>query len=176
VALRTTGGITPDVTGAETFGTVVSLNESPIRPGLLLAGTDDGRVWLTRNDGGAWEEVTKNFPGVPAGAYVSRIEPSYEAEGTFYVTFDDHRRDDYTPYVYMTTDFGRTFTSIASNLPTGHADFVHVIREDPAIRTCCIAGTDVGVYVSVNRGGSWQRFMTGLPTVPVHDLSCIRAT
>jgi hypothetical protein len=170
VALRTTGGITPDVTGAETFGTVVSLNESPIRPGLLFAGTDDGRVWLTRNDGGAWEEVTKNFPGLPAGAYVSRIEPSYESEAIFYVTFDDHRRDNYTPYVYMTRDFGKSFTSIATNLPTGHADFVHVIREDPTNPNLLYVGTDVGVYVSVNRGRSWQRFMTGFPTVPVHDL------
>jgi hypothetical protein len=170
VALRTTGGITPDVTGAETFGTVVSLNESPIRAGLLFAGTDDGRVWLTKNDGGTWEEVTKNFPGLAAGAYVSRIEPSYENEAIFYVTFDDHRRDNYTPYVYMTRDFGRSFTSIASNLPTGHADFVHVIREDPTNPNLLFVGTDVGVYTSVNRGGSWQRFMTGLPTVPVHDL------
>jgi len=170
VALRTTGGITPDVTGAETFGTVVSLNESPIRAGMLFAGTDDGRVWLTRNDGGQWEEVTKNFPGLAAGAYVSRIEPSYESEAIFYVTFDDHRRDNYTPYVYMTRDYGRTFTSIASNLPTGHADFVHVIREDPTNPQLLYVGTDVGVYVSVNRGQSWQRFMTGLPTTPVHDL------
>jgi photosystem II stability/assembly factor-like uncharacterized protein len=170
VALRTTGGITPDVTGAETFGTIVSLNESPMKPGVLYAGTDDGRVWVTQNDGGAWTEVTKNITGHPAGAYVSRLEGSYTEEGTFYVTFDDHRRDDYAPYVYMTTDFGRTFKSIASNLPRGHADFVHVIREDPTNPNLLYVGTDVGVYVSLNRGGSWQRFMTGLPTTPVHDL------
>ncbi len=170
VSTRTTGGITPDVTSAETFGTIVSLNESPVKAGLLLAGTDDGRVWITRNDGGAWEEVTKNIPGVPAGAYVSRVEASYAAEGTFYVTFDDHRRDDYRPYVYMTTDYGRTFRSIVSNLPTGSIDYVHVIREDPANPNLLYVGTDVGVYVSLDRGGSWQRFMTGLPTTPVHDL------
>ncbi len=170
VALRTTGGITPDVTGAETFGTVVSLNESPVRPGVLFAGTDDGRVWVTKNDGGTWEEVTKNIPGVAAGAYVSRVEGSYASEGTFYVTFDDHRRDNFTPYVYMSTDFGRTFTSIASNLPKGGADFVHVIREDPRNPNLLYVGTDVGAYVSLNKGASWQRFMTGLPTTPVHDL------
>ncbi len=170
VATRTTGGITPDITGAEMFGTIVSLNESPIRAGLLLAGTDDGRVWITRNDGGAWDEVTRNIPGVPAGAYVSRLEASYAHEGTFYVTFDDHRRDNYAPYVFMTTDYGKTFTSIASNLPTGHADFVHVIREDPTNPNLLYVGTDVGVYVSLDRGASWRRLMTGLPTTPVHDL------
>jgi hypothetical protein len=170
VALRETGGITPDITGAETFGTVVSLNESPVRPGVLFAGTDDGRVWVTKNDGGAWEEVTKNIPGVAAGAYVSRVEGSYASEGTFYVTFDDHRRDNFTPYVYMSTDYGRTFKSIASNLPTGSADFVHVIREDPRNPDLLYVGTDVGAYVSLNKGASWQRFMTGLPTTPVHDL------
>jgi photosystem II stability/assembly factor-like uncharacterized protein len=170
VALRTTGGITPDVTGAETFGTVVSLNESPVRPGLLYAGTDDGRVWVTRNDGAAWEELTGRFPGLPAGSYVSRLEPSRFDTAAFYVTFDNHRRDDYTPYVYATRDGGRTFASLAATLPRGHADFVHVIREDPKNRDLLFLGTDVGAYVSLDRGATWKRFMAGLPTVPVHDL------
>ena len=170
VALRTTGGITPDVTGAETFGTVVSLNESPIRPGLLFAGTDDGRVWFTRNDGANWEEVTGKFTGVPAGSYVSRIEPSHFDSTTFYVTFDNHRRDDYNPYVFVTNNFGQSFTSIVNNLPTGQTDFVHVIREDVKNRNLLFVGTDVGAYVSIDRGQSWQRFMSGLPTTPVHDL------
>jgi photosystem II stability/assembly factor-like uncharacterized protein len=172
VALRTTGGITPDVTGAETFGTVVSLNESPIRPGMLYAGTDDGRVWITRNDGANWEELTARVTaaGVPAGAYVSRIEPSHFDSATFYITFDDHRRDNYTPYVLVTNDYGRSFRSIVNNLPTGHADFVHVIREDLKNPNLLFVGTDVGLYVSIDRGQSWQRFMSGLPTTPVHDL------
>ncbi len=170
VALRTTGGITPDVTGAETFGTVVSLNESPIRPGLLYAGTDDGRVWLTRNDGANWEELTARIPGVPAGSYVSRIEPSHFDTATFYVTFDNHRRNDFTPYVFATSNYGTSFVSIASNLPTGQPDFVHVIREDTKNRDLLFVGTDVGLYVSINRGMSWQKFMSGLPTTPVHDL------
>ena len=170
VSTTVTGGITPDVTGAETFSTIVSLNESPIRPGLLYAGTDDGKVWLTRNDGGNWEDLTGRFPGVPAGTYVSRIEPSHFDSSTFYVTFDNHRRQDFKPYVYTTTDFGRTFRSIANNLPTGQPDYVHVIREDTKNRDLLFVGTDVGLYVSNNRGGQWQRFMTGLPTTPVHDL------
>lgn len=170
VALRTTGGITPDVTGAETFGTVVSLNESPIRPGLLYAGTDDGRVWLTRNDGANWEELTSKFAGVPAGSYVSRIEPSHFDTATFYVTFDNHRRDDYNPHVYSTNNFGMTFTSISNNLPKGEVDFAHVIREDTKNRDLLFVGTDVGLYVSIDRGQSWQKFMSGLPSTPIHDL------
>ena len=170
VSTRTTGGITNDATGAETYCTIVSLNESPIRAGILFAGTDDGRVWLTRNDGGTWEELTSRFPGVPAGTYVTRIEPSPHDSMTFFVTFDNHRNGDYKPYVFMTTDFGKTFTSIAANLPTGGPDFVHVIRQDPVNKNLLFLGTDVGAYVSANMGQTWQRFMTGLPTVPVHDL------
>lgn len=170
VSTRATGGITPDNTGAETHSTIVSLNESPIRPGLLYAGTDDGNVWLSRNDGGAWENLTGRFPGVPKFTYVSRIEPSAADSATFYVTFDNHRNGDFTPYVYATNDFGRTFRSIAADLPTGGPDFVHVIREDPRNPSLLFVGTDVGVYFSTDKGGSWRRFMTGFPTVPVHDL------
>jgi photosystem II stability/assembly factor-like uncharacterized protein len=170
ISTRTTGGITPDNTGAETYGTIVSVAESPLRPGLLYAGTDDGRVWSTRNDGGAWEEHTKNFPGLPANAYVSEIEPSPHDSSTFFVTFDHHRVGDFTPYVYMTRDGGKTFASIAANLPTGAPDFVHVIKQDPVNPNLLFVGTDVGVYVSANMGRSWQKFMTGLPTVPVNDL------
>lgn len=170
VSTRTTGGITIDATGAETYGTIVSLAESFVRPGLLYAGTDDGRLWLTRNDGATWEELTARVSGIPVGTYVSRIEPSYADSNTFYVTYDNHRNGDFTPYVYMTRDMGKRFTSITANLPTGGPDFVHVVREDPANHNVLYVGTDVGVYLSLNKGGSWQKFMTGLPTVPVHDL------
>jgi hypothetical protein len=170
VSTKTTGGITNDATGAETYCTIVSLNESPIRAGILFAGTDDGRVWVSHNDGGTWDEVTRNFTGVPAGTYVSRIEPSPHDSMTFFVTFDNHRNGDYAPYVFMTTDFGRTFKSIVSNLPTGGVNYVHVIRQDPFNRNLLFLGMDIGAFVSTNMGQSWQRFMTGLPTVPVHDL------
>jgi len=170
ISTQTTGGITPDNTGAEAYSTITTLAESPVRPGLLFAGTDDGNVWLTRNDGGSWENLSTRFPGVPARTYVSRIEASAADSAVFYVTFDGHRTNDFTPYVYMTADNGRTFRSIAANLPMGGPDFVHVIREDPENPQLLFVGTDVGVFMSMNRGGSWQRFMNGLPTVPVHDL------
>jgi photosystem II stability/assembly factor-like uncharacterized protein len=171
ISTSTTGGITPDVTGAETFATIVSLNESRLRRGLLYAGTDDGNLWMSEDGGTSWEELTsRTTPLVPDGTYVSRIEPSHHVAGRFYVTFDNHRRGDFTPYVLVSDDGGGSFRSIASTLPTGKPDFVHVIREDPVNPNLVFVGTDVGVYVSLDRGSSWQRFMTGLPTVPVHDL------
>ncbi len=170
VSTRTTGGITTDATGAETFGTITTLAESYARPGLLYAGTDDGKVWLTRNDGGAWEDLSGRFPAVPAGSYVVRIEPSYADTNSFYVAFDNHRVGDYRPYLYATADYGKTFRSIVNNLPTGGVDFLHVVREDPASPKVLYVGTDVGAYLSIDQGASWQKFMTGLPTVPVHDL------
>ncbi len=170
ISTQTTGGITPDNTGAETHSTITAIAESPVRPGLLYAGTDDGKVWLTRNDGAAWEDLTTRFPGVPANTYVSRVEPSGADTNVFYVTFDGHRTNDFKPYIYMSSDFGRTFKSISANLPSDGPDFVHVVREDPVNKNLLFAGTDVGVYMSLDRGGSWQKFMTGLPTVPVHDL------
>ena len=170
ISMRATGGITPDITGAETHSTIVSLAESPVRPGILYAGTDDGNTWLSRNDGGTWENLTSRFPGVPPKTYVSRIEPSRFDSATVYVTFDGHRNDDFTPYVFVSTDFGKTFRSIVNNLPKGGPDFVHVVREDPINRNLLYVGTDVGAYISLDRGANWQKFMTNLPTVPVHDL------
>ncbi|MDZ7631111.1 MAG: hypothetical protein U5K74_07125 [Gemmatimonadaceae bacterium] len=111
VSTKTTGGITLDATGAETFGTITALAESFVRPGLLYAGTDDGQVWLSRNDGTTWEKLTGRFTGVPEGTYVSRIEASHHDTATFYVTFDNHRRGDFTPYVFATSNYGASFTS-----------------------------------------------------------------
>ena len=171
VSTETTGGITPDITGAETFATITSLAESPLQRGVLYAGTDDGNLWISPDDGGTWNDLTPRLDGlVPDGAYVSRIEPSQHVADRFYLTVDNHRRGDFTPYVLASDDGGSSFRSIASNLPTGGPDFAHVIREDVVNPDLLFVGTDVGLYVSLDRGGSWQRFMENLPTVPVHDL------
>jgi photosystem II stability/assembly factor-like uncharacterized protein len=171
VSTTVTGGITPDVTGAEMYSTIVSLAESPVRRGMLFAGTDDGNVWLSPDDGGSWTDLTPRFRNlVPAKTYVSRIEPSPHDANRFYVTFDRHRDGDFRPYVFVTRDGGRTFRSIAGGLPSDGIDFVHVIREDPTNPNLLFVGTDTGVYMSLDQGASWQKFMTGLPTTPVHDL------
>ena len=171
-AEKFTGGITPDVTGAETYGTVVVLAESYIKPGFLLAGTDDGNVWLTHNDGGAWENLSARFPGLPSkDIYVTRVEPSHFDTLTFYVAFDNHRWNDFTPYLYMTQDGGKSFTSIAHNLPnTSPADYLHVIREDPHNRDLLFVGSSLAVYASLDRGATWNKFASNLPSTPVYDL------
>jgi hypothetical protein len=170
ISTQTTGGITRDATGAETYATIVVLAESPLHQGLLFAGTDDGRTWIRRGDGADWEELTDRFPGVPDGTYVRRIEPSSHDVNTFFVAFDGHRTNDFTPYLYVTEDGGRSFRSIVGDLPTGGPDFIHVIRQDLRNPNLLFVGTDVGLYVSTEMGRRWQRFMEGLPTVPIHDL------
>jgi hypothetical protein len=171
ISTQTTGGITRDATGAETFGTIVSLAESPLRRGFLAAGTDDGNVWITTNDAATWTDITARFRRlVPDTTYVSRIEFSPHDANRFYVTFDNHRRGDFRPYVFVTRNGGGSFTSIASDLPTGGPDFVHVIREDPVNPNLLYLGTDVGVYLSLDQGASWRKWGNGFPTVPVHDL------
>lgn len=171
ISTTTTGGITVDNTGAETFATIVSLAESFVQKGLLYAGTDDGNLWVSTDDGDSWTDVTANFDGlVPDGTYVSRIEPSHHEADRVYVTFDNHRRGDFTPYVVASDNAGESFRAISNNLPTGKPDFAHVIREDPVNEDLLFVGTDVGLYVSLDRGGYWEPFMNGFPTVPVHDL------
>jgi hypothetical protein len=172
-SMNKTGGITLDATGAETYGTVVALAESYVRPGFLAAGTDDGNVWVTKSDGTTWEQIpATRFPGLASGdVYVSRIEPSHFDSLTFYITFDNHRWNDFTPYVYVTEDYGKTFRSIANKLPKDHVgDYVHTVREDPYNRDLLFVGTSRAVYTSLDRGRNWQRLMSGMPTVPVHDL------
>jgi len=173
-SIRLTGGITIDATGAETYGTVVALTESKAKPGLIYAGTDDGSVWKSSNDGATWENLTSKFAGsFPPGGdpFVARIEASKFDTNTFWVAFDNHRVNDFKPYLFVTTDGGRTFKSIVNNLPAdGVGDFLHVVREDPHNRDLLFVGTSIGAYASLDRGKTWTRFMANLPSVPVYDL------
>ncbi len=166
--LRKTGGLTREVGRAETHCTIITISESPLQSGVIWLGTDDGNIQLTRDDGKTWKNVRTNLKGVPAGLWVSRVEASHFDLATCYVAFDNHRSDDFRPYLFKTTDFGRTWTSITSNLPEGHC--IHVVREDPKNRNLLFIGTEFGVFVSVNGGAVWTRLMNGMPTVSVHDL------
>ena len=130
-------------------------------------GTNDGNVQVSRDGGVSWKNVVANIKGAPDETHVARVEPSHFDAGTCYVVLDAHRTDDHKPYVYVTKDYGQTFTSIAANLPTGN---VNVIREDPKNRNLLYLGTEYALYISVNGGKEWKRFMTGLPTVRIDDL------
>jgi photosystem II stability/assembly factor-like uncharacterized protein len=150
------GGVTPERTGAETHTTITTIAESPLEPGVLWVGTDDGLLHVTRDDGQNWSSVIDNVEGVPTNTWVSRVEPSHHELGRAYVTFDGHRDGDYNPYVYVTEDFGETWTDITNNLPFDHSTFViQEGRENPDL---LVVGTEMGVFVSLNRGESWHRY------------------
>jgi photosystem II stability/assembly factor-like uncharacterized protein len=150
--------------GNVAYGTLTSISESPFEFGLIYTGSDDGLVYLTRNGGGDWKKISNSFP---KDLWVSRVEASSHKKSRVYVTLNGYRWDDFTPYVYLSEDFGATWTSISSNLPTGA---VNVIKEDPVNMNLLYLGTDNGAYVSMDRGQSWQAFAGGLPNVAFHDL------
>ena len=153
--------------GAASFSNIVTIGESPLVPGIIWVGTNDGNLQMSRDGGNTWKNVVDKVTGVPKETHVSRVEPSHYDAGTCYVTFDGHRTDDHKPYVFKTTDFGETWTSIAANLPPGN---VNVIREDPKNKNLLYLGTEYAFYVSLNGGKEWKRFMNGLPTVRIDDI------
>jgi photosystem II stability/assembly factor-like uncharacterized protein len=162
------GPITGDNTGAEVYCTIFALAESPVQKGLLWAGTDDGLVHISKDDGKTWQNVTANVPDLPDWGTVNCIEASPHAAGTAYLVVDNHRMDDYRPHVWKTTDFGKTWTRITDGLGAG----IHcrVVREDPAKKGFLYLGTERGVMLSRDAGKTWDGLQLNLPTVPVHDL------
>ena len=165
---KPSGGITPDVTGAETYCTIITISESPRLPGLIWVGTDDGNVQVTRNGGVTWTNVRPNVKGVPPGIWCSRVEASHFDEATCYVTFDGHRSDDFHPYVFKTTDFGKTWRAAAVGIPDGQP--VYVVREDPVNKNLLFLGTEFGVYFSRDAAATWSSLGLNMPTVACHDL------
>jgi photosystem II stability/assembly factor-like uncharacterized protein len=153
--------------GQDGFGYIVTVTESPVKEGVIWAGTDDGNVQVSQDDGKTWTLCT--VPGVPKGTYVSRVHASSYAAGRCYVSFDGHRSDDFTPYAFVTEDFGATWKKLTSSLPEGAT--VSVIREHPRASNLLVLGTERGAYVSFNRGGSWERFDKPFPaSIPVDDI------
>jgi photosystem II stability/assembly factor-like uncharacterized protein len=162
------GPITGDNTGVETFCTIFAVAESPRQKDVIWAGSDDGLVHVTRDAGKSWTNVTKNIPGLPAFATVSLIEPSPFDAGTAYVVVDNHRQDDMKPYVWRTTDYGDTWTSLAASLAPD--TYLHAVREDPKKTGQLYLGTERGVMFSTDTGRSWGSLKLNMPTVAVHDL------
>jgi photosystem II stability/assembly factor-like uncharacterized protein len=162
------GPITGDNTGAEIYCTIFALAESPKEKGVLWAGSDDGLVHVSRDGGKNWMNVTKNVPGLPEWGTVVCIEPSSFEAGTAYLVVDAHRLDDMKPYLWKTTDYGKTWKSLTSKLPQDI--YLHVVREDPKQKGLLYLGTERGVSFSADDGASWRELKLNLPTVAVHDL------
>jgi photosystem II stability/assembly factor-like uncharacterized protein len=161
------GGLTPDVTSAENFTTILTIAPSPLQKGLIWVGTDDGRVQITRDGGANWTSVEGNIKGVPANTWVPEIKASRHDAGTAFIVFDDHRRSNWTPYVYRTTDYGRTWTSLATRDIQGYA---LSIEQDPVDADLLFLGTEFGLWVSTDAGRSWMKWKHGFPTASVMGL------
>ena len=154
--------------GVSRYSTIVSVSESPLVPGLLWVGTDDGNVQVSRDGGATWDEVGRNIPGGTMEYYISRVEASHHDAATAYVSVDGHRSDDLRPYVFVTRDHGESWDDISSNLPAyGN---VNTVRQDPVNEKLLYAGTEFGFFVSLDEGGTWRRLMSGLPVVRVDDV------
>jgi photosystem II stability/assembly factor-like uncharacterized protein len=150
--------------GNVSYGTLTTISESTFQFGLMYAGSDDGYVQVTKNGGGNWQRISNSFP---QDLWVSRVEASSFKKERVFVTLNGYRWDDFTPYVFVSEDYGATWKNISSNLPTSS---VNVIKEDTENENILYLGTDNGVYVSFNRGVSWEAFSSGLTNVATHDL------
>jgi hypothetical protein len=160
------GDITLDDSGTEYYDTIFALAESPLKKGHLWVGTDDGLIHLTQDEGKTWTNITPK--DMPEWSRISQIDPSPFDAGTAYVAVDRHQFDDLHPYIYKTSDYGKTWTKLGQGIPD--TMFVRVVREDPKKRGLLYAGTEQGVFVSFNDGAKWQPLKLNLHTTPVHDL------
>ena len=170
---RLSGGMTPDENpggGAEYHATIITISESTVEPGQVWIGTDDGNIQVTRDYGKTWAKVgTAGMPGNPRpDIWVSRVEASKHTNGTAFATITGHRFAIYKPFVYKTTDFGKTWTNITGNIPDGHP--MYVVKQDPKNPDLLFAGSEFAAFYSLNGGQAWQRLNNNLPTVAVHDL------
>ena len=162
------GTIYQDNTAAEFHCTVLYIAESPIQKGVIWAGTDDGNVQLTMDGGASWKNLNNRIKGLPEFSWVSKIHASEHNAGTAFVTVDQHRMDDFKPYIFMTKNFGKTWEKISGNLPQD--DYVKVVRQDPHNPKLLFAGMEHGIYASWDSGKNWEKINIDLPNVSVRDL------
>ncbi|MBI3982583.1 MAG: hypothetical protein HY337_06705 [Gemmatimonadetes bacterium] len=162
------GAIYVDNTAAEFHSTILTIAESPVRAGVIWVGTDDGNIQVTQDGGRTWANVVGNIRGLPLASWVARIEASPHDAGTAYVAVDRHRDDDFTPHVFKTADYGRTWTSLRGNLPL--MGYAQVVREDPVVRNLLFVGTELGIFASWDGGQRWASLRNNLPPVSVRDI------
>ncbi len=166
--LKSSGGpITQDNTSVEYYCTIFAANESPLKEGLLWVGSDDGLIHVTKDGGKTWDNVTPK--GMPDWMMINSIEPSAFDEGTCYVAGTKYKTGDFAPYLYKTTDYGKTWKKITNGINGEH--FTRVLREDPKRKGLLYAGTETGMYISLNDGKDWKLFQLNLPIVPITDLT-----
>jgi photosystem II stability/assembly factor-like uncharacterized protein len=162
------GGLTGDNIGVEYAFVVMAIAESRLEKGLIWAGTNDGQVQLTRDNGKTWVNVTKSIPDLPPWGTVGNIEPSRYDAGTAYLTVDLHQVNNRDPFVYKTTDYGKTWRAITNGIPKSMVSYAHVIREDPVRRGLLYLGTENAIYVSFDDGANWQPLQNNMPHAPVY--------
>jgi photosystem II stability/assembly factor-like uncharacterized protein len=167
------GGVTVDNSVAEMHTTIYSISESPLAAGTIWVGTDDGNVQLTRDGGQHWENVVANIKGLPKGEWVNWVQASAFAPGTAYVAFDRHTFGDMAPYVYVTTDFGKTFSPLVTPQDAKSVKgYAFVIKEDTLDSRLLFLGTELGLWISIDGGAHWGQFKGGdIPAVAVRDLA-----
>ncbi|MEO6348372.1 MAG: glycosyl hydrolase, partial [Aquaticitalea sp.] len=166
--LKSSGGpITQDNTSVEYYCTIFAAQESPLKEGLLWVGSDDGLIHITQNGGQTWENVTPK--GMPEWMMINSVEPSAFDAGTCYVAGTKYKTGDFAPYLYKTTDYGKTWTKITNGIAPEH--FTRVVREDPKQKGLLYAGTETGMYISFDDGKNWKPFQLNLPIVPITDLA-----
>ena len=168
--LQKTGGLTPDDASPTYAAVLFAIAESPLEPGVIWAGTNDGRLHVTRDDGRNWTDVSDRLPGLPPLSTISSVEPSRHAPGTAYVAVDAHQLGDFRPHLWVTNDHGRSWRRIVDGIPEGPLSFTHVLREDPVRPGLLYAGTENGLWVSLDDGDGWLPFQGNLPPAPVHWL------
>ncbi|MAR43153.1 MAG: hypothetical protein CMC48_03555 [Flavobacteriaceae bacterium] len=166
---RSSGGtIYQDNTAAEFHCTILYLAESPIQKGVIWAGTDDGNIQVTLDGGKNWSNLKNRIKGLPEYSWISKIHASEHNAGTAIIVIDQHRMNDFRPYIFMTEDFGKSWRKITSNLPSD--DYVKVVRQDPHNPNLLFAGMEHGIFASWNMGKSWEKINNNLPNVSVRDL------
>ena len=168
------GGLSKDNSGAENHTTIFTISESPLDENIIWVGTDDGNVQLTRNGGKKWTDLTANIKGLPKNTWVYHIEASSHDKATAYAVFDGHTHGDMNPYIFKTSDYGKTWTKISNNDQI--QGFVRALQEDFVNPDLLFAGSEFGLYISIDGGKNWSKFTKNMPAVAVHYITMQKRT